>query len=110
MAAVEMQANKSAANADPLRMRQAVILMICSESGARKAIKRGDWPATLHGDHYLISPDILIERWALELTHGTLGPIARDRLAGLALAARYPLDIDGLQRDCERHLQQRQRG
>jgi hypothetical protein len=110
MAAVEMQANKSAANAEPLRMRQAVILMDCSESGARKAIKRGDWPATLHGDHYLISPDILIERWALELTHGVLGPMARDRVEALALAARYPLDVDSLVHDCERHLQQRGRG
>jgi hypothetical protein len=87
-----------------------MLLMEYSENGVRKAIKTGRWPTTREDGHYLISPGILIERWAVELTHGTLGPIARDRLAGLALAARYPLDIDALQRDCERHLQQREWG
>jgi hypothetical protein len=83
-----------------------MLLMEYSENGVRKAIKTGRWPAHREGDHYLISPDILIERWALELTHGMLGPITRDRLAALALAANYSLDMDALQRDCARAIQQ----
>jgi hypothetical protein len=39
-----------------------------------KVIGTGRWPAHREGDHYLISPEVFIGRWAMELTYGTLGP------------------------------------
>ena len=106
MAGLRTKSVRHAANTEPLTVRQAMVLTEYSENGVRKAIRTGRWPAHREGDHYLISPEVLIGRWAMELTHGTLGPDARKRLAALALAARYPLDVDALQRDCERAIRQ----
>jgi hypothetical protein len=94
-------------NSQALTTRQAAILLQRAETGVRRSVTSGRWPATFNGTQWLIEPGILVERWALELTHGWLGPDTRKRLAALAIAAGYPLDVDALQKACERHLKQK---
>jgi hypothetical protein len=70
-------------------------------------VTSGRWPATFNGTQWLIEPGILVERWAMELTHVWTGPDTRKRVAALAIASGYPLNIEALQRDCEQFIRSR---
>jgi hypothetical protein len=92
-------------NNEPLTIQQAAILMEHSKTEVREAIRDQRWPSFVdESGRSLISPSVLAQHWANDLTDPLTAPQTRDRLTDLAEAADYPLDLDALQRDAVRHL------
>lgn len=88
-----------------LTVRQAAILTDYSERGVRKASESGRWPATQQPNGtWVIDPVVLIERYALAITHELTREKTRKRLGVLAEAACYPLDLDALEIDARAHI------
>jgi hypothetical protein len=92
-------------NEQPLTIEQAAILMEKSQTAVRTAIRDQRWPSFVdERGRTRVSPTVLAQHWARDLTDPVRVAEIRYHLANLAEAADYPLDLDALEREAGRHL------